>query len=277
MKHNMRIGRVGGLALGFGIGAAVSAMPWVAFADPSVDPLSSIDLGALAVPDAASTPTLNLAISFDGMTLFQEGTASATSGAGDFAIADGDGSYADAEGGMANFAGADGDASYAQAIGGNFDYASATGANALALSGETTGNFDTAIADGTNSTALTGFGGDGDLASVVGDGGLVSAIEGNNDIATAIGSNANDFAGDGNYDLASIFGDNDLGYAAVGNNDIAAIFGADSVAQAGLLEDDGFLGSNDLTAAFGSELTANALGNAITTIEPSSLAALFGL
>jgi hypothetical protein len=69
------------------------------------------------------------------------------------------------------------------------------------------------------------------------------------------------------------FGPNGFG----SNYDLASIFGADSVAQAGLLEDDGFLGSNDLAAVFGSELTANALGNAITTIEPSSLAALFGL
>jgi hypothetical protein len=70
------------------------------------------------------------------------------------------------------------------------------------------------------------------------------------------------------------FGPNGFG----SNYDLASIFGADSVAQAGLLEDDGFsVGNYDLASIFGSDLTANALGNAITSVEPSSLAALFGL
>jgi hypothetical protein len=65
------------LAVGLGIGGALASTPGIAAADSS-DWLSSIDslLSGSAVP-AAATSDLNLAISFDGATLFQEGTAEA--------------------------------------------------------------------------------------------------------------------------------------------------------------------------------------------------------
>jgi hypothetical protein len=82
--------RLGMLAVGLGVGAAMAHSP-VASADSSGDWLSSIDSlltgGALPAP---ATSGLDLAISFDGTSLFQEGTATADSGTPgdyDFAIA----------------------------------------------------------------------------------------------------------------------------------------------------------------------------------------------
>ena len=89
--------RLGILAVGIGIGGAVASMPGIAAADSSSDWLSLVDGffsgGALSAAD--STPALNLAISFDGMSLFQDGTAHAYSGSnGDIAIENGAGSTA---------------------------------------------------------------------------------------------------------------------------------------------------------------------------------------
>jgi hypothetical protein len=56
-------------------GSAVAHTP-VASADSSTDPFSW--LGGLDSPAAASTPDLNLAISFDGMSLVHDGNATAT-------------------------------------------------------------------------------------------------------------------------------------------------------------------------------------------------------
>src|ERR1035441_1505703 len=90
MVNALGIARLGMLAVALGVGAAVAHSP-VASADSSSDWLSSIDslLSGGAVP-AAATSDLNLAISFDGATLFQEGSATASSGTdGDIAIANG--------------------------------------------------------------------------------------------------------------------------------------------------------------------------------------------
>src|SRR5277367_4028343 len=94
------------LTVGLGIGAALAATPGVASADP-VSPLdpnvaaASVDgvtgtLGTAAV-DPAALPDPDIAISFSGITLLQEGTANATSGTGDLAIALGANSDADAD------------------------------------------------------------------------------------------------------------------------------------------------------------------------------------
>jgi hypothetical protein len=108
-RSAISITRLGGLAVGLSVGAAMAATAATAAADP----LPPFD------------PS-NLAISIDGMTLFQEGTATATSGMGDIAIADGANSFATATGGL-------------------FDYASAEGPNSDAF--VSTGSFDTATAD----------------------------------------------------------------------------------------------------------------------------------
>src|SRR5277367_4928350 len=99
----------GGLAVGLGIGAALAATAGTAAADPlsPLDPnvaAASVDAvtGTLgtAAADPAALPDLNIAISVDGITLLQEGSATATSGTGDLAIAFGAGSDASATGGL---------------------------------------------------------------------------------------------------------------------------------------------------------------------------------
>ena len=81
MVNTRGIARLGMLAVGLGIGAAVAHTP-VASADSFTDWLSSIDslLGG-AVP-ALSSSAPDLAISFDGYSLVSEGTATATTSLG---------------------------------------------------------------------------------------------------------------------------------------------------------------------------------------------------
>ncbi|MGH3971299.1 MAG: hypothetical protein ACRDTV_25160, partial [Mycobacterium sp.] len=101
MSNAKCVSQVGGLAVGLGIGAAVAATPWVASADGGSgqpDPSIAADVALLMPAGPAITP--DLAISVDGFTLFQEGTATATSDPGDIAIAFGDGSTATAQGGV---------------------------------------------------------------------------------------------------------------------------------------------------------------------------------
>ena len=178
MKHAWGIGRV----VGLGIGAALVAVPWVASAD-TFDPN-------------------DFAISVDGTPLFQVGAASATSGAGDFAIADGAGSSATATGGIFDFASADGADSNATATAGNFDLGiadginSSVGAGSSAVAGGGTGSNDIAIDIGNNNGTLLGAqagAGNNDTAIDIGnntgnlDGAL--AISGNNDTAIDVGNN----------------------------------------------------------------------------------------
>jgi hypothetical protein len=140
MPNACGLGRIGGLAVGLGIGAALAASPGVASADSSTDPFSLIDqlLGGLSVP--AQTSTLDMQISIDGMDLFPTAgnTATATSDSGDIAVAIGNGADANATGGFGDFAFAD-------------------GANSTAEAGFI-GNFDSAVVFGANSTAEAGFG-----------------------------------------------------------------------------------------------------------------------
>ena len=106
------------------------------------DWLSSID-GLLSGALPAADPSgLNLAISFDGMSLVQDGNATATTASGEYglAIAYGDGDTATAEGGTGNYALAD-----------------ATNAEAAAggAAGSTGNNFDSAIDIGNNGDAVS--------------------------------------------------------------------------------------------------------------------------
>jgi hypothetical protein len=98
-------------------------------ADSSTDWLSSGDLVSGAAP-APAISGLNLAISYDGYSLFSEGNATADTTTRDYglAIAYGDGASADATG-IADTAIASGTAASATASGGNFDTAMDVGAD----------------------------------------------------------------------------------------------------------------------------------------------------
>jgi hypothetical protein len=227
-------GRLGTLAVGLGIGAAVSHSP-VACADSSTDWLSSIDSvvsgGALPAPALSG---LNLSISFDGYSLINEGSASASSQSGDF--------------GLAIAYGAD---SNAVAAGGTGDFALADGAGAGAFSGADGGtgnNFDSAIDIGSgasDSDYVEAGSGSYDSAIRIGDntgtGDEVFAIEGDHDTAIDVGNNSGGVDGvyadygndntaiaDGNY-----AGNLDGTFAGNGNDNFADVVGNQSQADAG--------------------------------------------
>jgi hypothetical protein len=129
-------GRLGLLAVGLGIGAAVASTPGVASGDSSTDWLSSIDqlAGGWSVAAADPAQAMDMQISIGGTLLFPylDNTAIAMAGPGDIAIAIGDNSYASAQNGVFDFAFADGTNSFAEAEIGNFDVAVADGADSVA-------------------------------------------------------------------------------------------------------------------------------------------------
>jgi hypothetical protein len=201
MRDAKTICRLGGLAVGLGIGATLAATPGIAAAAPDID------------------------ISFDGMDVFHTDhhTAIATSGPNDFAIAIGTDSHASA--GAGDFPG-------------QFDSAIAEGANAFALSG--LGDSDSAFADGTGAIAeAQGVGTNlsyGNYASAIGDHTQAQALpfslttpsgfdtaEVYNMFGTSV-SQAE--AGGGFFNLASVFGDNSAATAGFGGDfDTAEVFG----------------------------------------------------
>jgi hypothetical protein len=179
--------RLGMLAIGLGVGGAVAATPGIASADSSFDWLSTVDsfLTGGAFP-AATTPELNLAISFDGMSLFQDGTAHAYSGAnGDIAIANGAGSTAYAFG--------------------NNNYASVDGTGSTAVAGAYS---DSGAGGSADNTAFVfgdhsfGYAGTTDAAN---PGNFNYAVIFGNDNGAWAGGNA---AGSGSYDGAYVEGNN---------------------------------------------------------------------
>jgi hypothetical protein len=190
MLRSRGLGRLGLLAVGLSIGAALGFTPGVATGDSSTDWLSSIDqsLGGLPVP--AADTVQDMQISIDGMGLISgPNTAFAFSGPGSIAIAIGDNSYASAQNGMFDFAFADGSNSMAEAEIGNFDVAVADGSDSVAKAGEYAGlvpgslsptNFDTALVFGDHSIAEAGF----------------------------LGLNNVGSFGAGYFDLAAVYGDN---------------------------------------------------------------------
>lgn len=199
MKHARRTVRVGGLTVGLAIGATVAAAQWVA----SADPLPPFD-------------PFNFAISIDGITLFQEGTAHATSGVGDFAFADG--AFSDAVAtGSGNFAFADGFNSEADTALGNFDAATAVGNHSFADASE--GNNDVAsvydFTGGPGSQAVA-TSGSGDFATVY-------------DFFGSLGSRADAI---GSHDIAAVFADGGTAHAGMGSFDLAAVFANDLTADA---------------------------------------------
>jgi hypothetical protein len=236
---NARVARVGILAVGLGIGAAVAHTP-VASADTSTDWLSSIDslLGG-AVPAADSTSTLDFQISIDGKDLFPTtgNLATATSGTNDIAIAYGDGANASAAGGTG-------------------DYALASGTNALAnaggLSSDTGANGDTAIDIGNNAAPINGSpdGAYAGNADVIGNG---SGGTGINDTAIDIGNNTNTATLGGNEGAFAGAGGL-IGATGNGNNDTAIIFGNESGASNGPAAVDG---NYDSASGYGNETGQN--------------------
>jgi hypothetical protein len=292
MVNARGVARLGTLAVGLGIGMAVATTPVAAVADSSADWAKDL-FGGAALP-APSMPDVNLAISIDGYSLVSEGTASAASGKGDFAIAYGDGASASAEGGNGDFAFADGSDALASAggvstdtganndtaidIGNNTGFDDAARAGNSDLDGGTdggTGSGDTAIDIGNNSAFFDG--------SNAGAGGLVGGVgNGNGDTAIDVGNNTGDVGGPwaiaGNDNYAGAFGDdtagNDGAVAGDGDSNIAEAVGLNTYAFAdggnsnvayvfdpfgtgvGSEADAGAYGNSDLGVVFGDGLTS---------------------
>lgn len=257
MVNIIAIGRIGILGVGLGIGATLAAMPGIAAADPTPDPNIYGAIDASVLQDALPAAPTNIAISIDGVNLLESGTASATSGQGDFAIAVGNDATATATDGFGNYASASGTDASATATDGNFDFASAnsvfstTGGTATAEDG----NFDVAQEGGLNGVATAGNGSFDSAYALTGASGTAIAEFGNGDSATNIG--------DG---LASAGGTSS---SLLGNADIADNFGSLMTAMAG--SSDTASGSFDLAAILaGGTPDAIATGeNFLVTILPS--------
>ena len=256
MVSSRGITRLGMVALGLGLGAAVAHSAGTAAANQSTDWLSSIDT-LLSGGLPAQSSDLNLAISFNGTSLVSEGSAVANSGdAGnyDLAIAYGDGATAFANGGTGNYALATGPAASAIAENGNYD--SATALNGVAAAGF--GNHDVALATGDQAGAL---GGDYDSALQWGKDAFALAGYGNGNFSDAMG------AGSGNFTGGDFSGHN-LAYAGGttgvwGHDDIASVLGNSSNAVAGsdLLNNGTTAYDHDIATVFGEDNdTANATG-----------------
>lgn len=245
---------MGLFAVGLGIGAAVAALPGTASADSSDDWLSAFDslLGSAALP-AADTSGLNVAISIDGVTLMQSGTAFAYSGSdGDIAIATGaddtayafgTDNYADVLG--TNDTGIAGGTTAASAVGSTGDNAFVDGDNDSAFAGGLNGVDDGAEIFGSNDAAEAG-------SNTTGLGSWdVAYVEGNNlgnadatgasylvDVLKAYGDGSTDAAAStssGNL-LADLLPSVDASGAATGGNfltDLLAGFDASSIAADG--------------------------------------------
>jgi hypothetical protein len=230
MKHATRIGRLAGLAVGLGIGAALAATPGIASAD---DFQINID-GMNLFPTAGDTATADAGMGDIAIAFGDGANATAIDGSGNYALADGAGSTADVGSyGASTFstAAAEGEDSAAFAGPGDFDYASANGEDTVAGAGY--GNFDTAVAidTGSKAGALAGGGSlldsNGDSAfawgphAIAGAGDSFGNYPNGGDIATVFdpfgtaGSSA--YATDGYFDLAAAFGDMQHALTPIGN------------------------------------------------------------
>jgi len=230
MRDTRAIGRVGGLAVALGIGAALAATPGVAAAAPDLDiSFDGMDLGGALTAAPVVAPDID--ISFDGMDVFHTDhhTALALSGPNDFAIAIGAGSHASA--GAGDFPG-------------QFDSAVAEGTNAVAASG--LGSSDSAYANGVGAIAEAGGVGtnvsNGDYASAFGDHSQALALPFS--LTTPSG-----------FDTAQVYDPFGTGIsqadAGGGIFNTASVFGDNSIASAG------FGGDFDLGEVFGNQLTTN--------------------
>jgi hypothetical protein len=257
MLRIIAIGRIGLLGVGLGVGAALASIPGIAAADPSPDPNVVGAVDAASLFPALDPSSLNIDISVDGFTLLHEGTASATSGTGDIAIAFGADSSASATGGFGDVASAYGTDASATAIDGNFDLASAN-----------------SVLSTTGGTALAGYG-SFDIAQEGGLSGIATADHGSFDIATALtGASGTATAQFGNADIATNIGDGSTlaggsGATLLGNYDLAENLGSLMSATAG--SSDTAAGSFDIAAILAQGTgDANATGaNFLVDILPS--------
>jgi hypothetical protein len=261
MRHVKAIGRLGVLAVGLGIGAAVSSTG-TASAD-------------------------GMQISIDGFDLFPTAgnTATATSGMGDIAIAIGNHSSADAEGGIGDIAYANGsgtsDLTGSHAIAGdptvgatgnNYDFAYAVGN--LSQADAEGGSFDSSSANGFGTFAFTGGGGSNfDVANVSGANSVAEAGHGSYDYASVMGNFDTAHSGfNGSVDSATIFGNNSTANAEIGSGDQAFVF--DLFAGRAPLGSDAFAGGAetpgnfDLAGVIGDGLIQHSIGDFITHIAP---------
>jgi hypothetical protein len=264
--NTRKIGRLGMLAVGLGLGAAMAHSP-VASADASNDWLSSVDSFLGGLSPAAATP-VNIDISFDGMTIYDGGgTATATTVAGQYglAIAEGDHANAVAEGGTGNYALADG--TYALAKAGS----EATGA--------TNSSYDSAIDIGNNPVPNTITGApDGAYA---GGGSLIGGVDSgtagsSHDTAYDIGNNTGTITTPGDFDggnSGAFAGDGQLiGLSGAGNGDTAYTAGDINGFGDGSASVDG---NNNYASTSGSETGQNegafaGLGNNNSAIADTS-------
>jgi hypothetical protein len=280
MVNARGLGRLGILAVGWGIGAAVSHSP-VASADSPTDWLSSIDtlLSGEALP-APATSGLNLAISFDGYSLISDGSASATTQSGDFGLAIAYGANSDAT-----------------AAGGYGDYALADGNGAGAFSGADGGsgnNFDSAIDIGSgasNDDYVEAGSGSYDNAIQIGNntgtGDEVFAIGGDNDTAIDIGNNSGGddgvYADYGNDNTAiangNYTGNLDGTFAGNGNDNFADAVGNQSEADAGGVSSGPTSDGNIayVLDPFGTDGSYAEAGGTSTAAGGSDLAAVLGV
>ena len=211
MRHAKAIGRLGGLAAGLGIGAALAVSPGIAAAAPDTD--FFVD----PMPAGTTPAALDIDVSFNGMDVFHTDhhTALASSGANDFAIAIGTDSRAEA--GAGDFPG-------------QFDTAFANGPSAFAISG--LGNADSAYANGSGAIAeAEGVGTNlsyGNFASAFGDHTQAQALPfslttpsgfDTAQVYDPFGSGVSQAeAGGGFFNVADVFGDNSAATAGFGGD-----------------------------------------------------------
>lgn len=276
MSSAIRLGGLAVLAMGVGIVAAVTIEAGTASADAGslqADPSTAVDAMVL-LPSDPSTPT-DIDISIDGMDVFNGGgTASATSGMGDIAIAIGPHAFALANGGYGDFASAYSTGSNGAfviagdnatgATGNNFDFASAVGNNATAEAGDTDGSpditgssFDYASTVGNSASSQAGLNGSNDMASIFGNNAFASS------------GDSNDAAAPANFDSASIW--TNL-FASTTNTSVAwagGVAGGSTNDLAFVVDPFGTVGSTataglgynfDLAGALGDQLNALSSG-----------------
>ena len=266
MVNTRGFARLGMLAVGLGIGAAWAHTP-VAAADSSSDWLSSID-GLLSGALPAADPSgLNLAISFDGMSLVQDGNATATTASGEYglAIAYGDGAAPTAEGGTGNYALADGTNAEAAAAGPPARPATTSTAPSTSATtgrrhrrlqrrlrrrgqpsgdqgGTGSGSYNTAIDIGNNASGTF------DDGAHAGSGGLAGLGDDGNRLRCSASC---ELCGNGQPSYAASGGGFDP--AVVGNDNIATVFDPFGTLGSTAVAGEGFdiPGNFDLAAVFG--------------------------
>ena len=265
MRHDACGGRLGMLAVGMSIGAALASTPQVASADSSTDPSSWLDqmVSGLSLPAADAASPLDIQISISGYDLFSpvNNTAFATSGFGNFAIAIGNGAHADASGGFLNFAFSDGtNTSAATPVGADLDFAVAEGTGSSANIG-LGASLDFAFADGTGSSANVGLGASLDDATAIGAGSNAIVGAGSSlSSAFSDGTSSTAVAGAGNGNLATAIGTGSTAITVLGNGDLATASGGGTATAGGFLANAFADGAGSTATATGAADSATALG-----------------